>query len=53
MYKFIRIKSENTIYFQMLEKESTLDLKTGKDRKYLVTVEREVSSWLSLQIHLL
>lgn len=52
MYKFIGIKTENTIDFQMLKKESTLDLKTEKDRKCLITVETKVSSWLPLQIHL-
>lgn len=39
MYKFIGIKGEDTIDFQMLKMESTLDLMTGKDRKHLTTFE--------------
>lgn len=53
MYKLIGIKTEDTIDFQMLKKESILDLKTGKDRKCLITVETKVSSWLPLPTHLL
>lgn len=52
MYKFIGIKTEDTIDFQMLKKVSTLDLKTGKDRNCLIAVETKVSSLLPLQIHL-